>query len=427
MIDVLSMNTTAAVTYFDALETRSPEAREADLLARLPGLVQKAQQAPGWATILQGVDPAGITSRAALASLPVTRKSDFKEMQANLNPFGGLNCTPARELTRIFMSPGPIFDPQGRRDDWAGFARALHALGARPGHLIQNCFSYHFTPGAFMVEAGAAKLGCTVLPAGSGQSEMQVQAMHRLRPEIYTGTPSFLKIILEQAQQMRLNVSSLQYALVSGEALPASLRQLLNEYGVRQVLQVYGIADVGCVAYESASAGVVNSGLVLNEDLLLEIVRPGTGNVLPDGEVGEVLVTSFNPDYPLLRFGTGDLSAVLPGQSGCGRTNVRLRGWLGRADQTTKVRGMFVQPQQVADIVARHRQILKARLVVSGSVGNDQMSLHCEVAQPLTDGEITQIIASLRDVCKLRGDVQSCLPGSLPNDGIVIEDGRDYG
>jgi phenylacetate-CoA ligase len=423
------MNATITVTpgHFDTQETRAPSEREADLLARLPNLLHLAQQAPGWADILRGIDPASITSRAALAQLPVTRKSDFKEMQANLNPFGGLNCTSARELTRIFMSPGPIFDPQGRRADWAGFARALHALGARPGHLIQNCFSYHFTPGAFMVEAGAAKLGCTVLPAGSGQSEMQVTAMHRLRPEIYAGTPSFLKIILEHAQQMRLNVSSLQYALVSGEALPASLRQLLNDYGVRQVLQVYGLADVGCVAYESATDGVVNPGLVLNEDLLIEIVRPGTGDVLPDGEVGEVLVTSFNPDYPLLRFGTGDLSAVLPGQSSCGRTNVRLRGWLGRADQTTKVRGMFVQPQQVAEIVARHRQILKARLVVSGSVGNDDMVLHCEVAQPLSDGEIAQITGTMRDVSKLRGSVQSCAPGSLPNDGIVIEDSRDYG
>ena len=412
--------------FFDALETRDPQQRELDLLARLPGLISRAQQAPGWAQILASVTAADITTRTALAQLPVTRKSALSLLQAQNDPFAGLNITPPREMARIFMSPGPIFDPQGHRQDWANFARPLHALGARAGHLIQNCYSYHFTPAAFMVEAGAARLGCTVLPAGTGQTEMQVLAMQRLRPEIYAGTPSFLKIILEHAHSKGLDVSSLQYALVSGEALPPSLRSSLQQLGVGQVRQMYGMADVGCVAYETTCNGALNPGMVLEEQILLEIVCPGSGELVGDGEVGEVLVTSFSPDYPLIRFATGDLSAVLPGTSPCGRSNTRIRGWLGRADQTTKVRAMFVHPVHVAEIVQRHRQILKARLVLSGTIGNEAMALLCETSVPLSAQESAHIAATIRDVTKLRGEVQYVETGSLPSDALVIEDRRDY-
>jgi phenylacetate-CoA ligase len=414
------------MSYLDLLETRDPAQREADLLLRLPHLLAQAQKAQGWSQILAGVNPADITSRSALAQLPVTRKSNLKEQQSRIRPFGGLNILPSRDMARIFMSPGPIFDPQGAHEDWGQFARPLYALGVRSGHLIQNCFSYHFTPGAFMVEAGAAKLGCSVLPAGSGQTEMQVLAMNHLRPEIYTGTPSFLKIILEKARQMGLDVSSLQYALVGGEALPPSLRGALQSYGVPHVLQMYGVADIGCIAYETETDGVANPGMVLNEDLLLEIVRPGTGEPVMAGEVGEVLITNFNLDYPLIRFGTGDLSAILPGIAPCGRSNMRLRGWLGRSDQAVKVRGMFVHPNQVAEIVQRHVQIRKARLVVSGSAGRDEMVLYCEVDGIVSDEQMTEIQASIREVSNLRGDVKLLAPGSLVSDGLVIEDVRDY-
>lgn len=414
------------MSYLDLLETRDPAQREADLFLRLPHLLSHAQKTQGWSQIFAGVNPADMTSRSALAQLPVMRKSNLKDQQTRIAPFGGLNVLPSRDMARIFMSPGPIFEPQGRREDWGHFASPLYALGARHGNLIQNCFSYHFTPGAFMVEGGATKLGCSVLPAGSGQTEMQVLAMHGLRPEIYTGTPSFLRRILEKARHMGLDISSLQYALVGGEALPPSLRDILRSYGVPHVLQMYGVADIGCLAYETETDGVVNPGMVLNEDFLLEIVRPGTGEPVAVGEVGEVLITSFNLDYPLIRFGTGDLSAILPGISPCGRTNMRLRGWLGRSDQAVKVRGMFVHPAQVAEIVRRHVLIRKARLVVSGIAGRDEMLLYCEVDGPMADEQAAEIKATIREVSNLRGDVKLLLPGSLSNDGLVIEDLRDY-
>lgn len=412
--------------YFDSLETRDPEQRELDLMARLPALIDHARNATGWAQILAGVDSAAINSRSALAQLPVTRKSQLTRLQAASAPFGGLNCTPPRALARVFMSPGPIFDPQGKADDWAHFARPLHALGARSGHLIQNCYSYHFTPGAFMVEGGAARLGCTVLPAGTGQTEMQVMAMQRLRPEIYTGTPSFLKIILEHAIAKQQRISSLQYALVSGEALPPSLRASLQQLGVPHVRQLYGMADAGCIAYETACDGVLNPGMVVEEEILLEIVRPGTGELVDAEEVGEVLITSFNPDYPLIRFASGDLSALLPGCSPCGRSNMRIRGWLGRADQTTKVRAMFVHPMHVNEIMQRHPQILKARLRLSGVIGNEQMTMLCEAMDAMSEQHAGQIAVSIRDVTKLRGEACFVPPGSLPDDGIMIEDCRDY-
>ncbi len=412
---------------YDALESRDPSAREADLLSALPALISRAKQAAGWASILKDVNASDITSRAALAQLPVTRKSALKDLQKSSLPFGGLNTTPTGKLSRIFMSPGPIFDPEGRGADWWRYARPLHALGVRAGDLIQNCFAYHFTPAGLMVEGGAAQLGCPVIPAGIGQTEMQVQAISLLKPRVYAGTPSFLKIIIEKAQEMGEDISSLQMALVGAEALPPSLRQWLNEHGVRCVLQTYGSADIGNIAYETQTDGQLNPGMLLDESLLLEIVRPGTGDPVPDGEVGEVVITSFNPDYPLIRFATGDMSAVLSGASPCGRTNTRIKGWMGRADQTTKVRAMFVHPSQVADIARRHPVIRKARLVISGEMANDEMTLHCEVDDPNGSlGEIDAIIASIRDVTKLRGHVKLQPVGSLLNDGKVIEDARSY-
>ena len=411
----------------DALESRDPHAREKELLAALPALIQRAQNTAGWSSILAGVNATDINSREALAQLPVTRKSELKTLQSMALPFGGLVNTPTPDLSRIFMSPGPIFDPEGRGVDWWRFARPLHALGVRRGDLIQNCFAYHFTPAGLMVEGGAIKLGCPVIPAGTGQTEMQVQAMSLLRPRVYTGTPSFLKIIIEKAQEMGEDISSVGYALVSAEALPPSLRQWLNANGVPNVLQTYGSADIGNIAYETMTGGEVNPGMVLDETLLLEIVRPGTGDPVPVGEVGEIVITSFNPDYPLIRFATGDLSAVLSEVSPCGRTNTRIKGWMGRADQTTKVRAMFVHPSQVAEIVRRHASILKARLVITGEMANDQMTLHCELADPAAlSGETEAIAASIRDITKLRGDVRLVATGTLPNDGKVIEDARSY-
>jgi phenylacetate-CoA ligase len=412
--------------YFDELETRSPQDREHDLMARLPQLVAHAQTATGWGRVLHGVTAGDIDSRAALAQLPVTRKSDLKALQEADAPFGGLTTTAPRKLARIAMSPGPIFDPEGRGADWWRYARPFHAAGIRAGDLIQNCFSYHFTPAAFMVEGGAFRLGCTVIPAGSGQTEMQVQAMAALRPDAYCGTPSFLKIIIEKAEEMGTDIGSLQCAVVGAEALPPSLRSWLQQHGVARVLQTYGSADIGNIAYETVSRGEVNPGMVLDEELLLEIVRPGTGDPVAPGEVGEVVITSFNPDYPLLRFATGDLSAVLDGIAPCGRTNTRIRGWMGRADQTTKVRAMFVHPSQVAEIVRRHPEVRRARLVVSGEMANDVMTLLCEVERP-DDGVVQQaIVSSIRDVTKLRGEVALVAAGTLPNDGRVIEDARRY-
>ncbi|MEY2823497.1 MAG: hypothetical protein RLZ64_35, partial [Pseudomonadota bacterium] len=316
---------------YDSLESNDPSAREQALFAALPSLIARALQAPGWSEILHGVNPGDIHNRAALAQLPVTRKSSLKELQQTKPPFGGLNTTPTEQLSRIFMSPGPIFDPEGRGADWWRYARPLHALGVRRGDLIQNCFAYHFTPAGLMVEGGAAHLGCPVIPAGSGQTEMQVQAMESLKPKAYVGTPSFLKIIIEKAQEMGADISSVKMALVGAEALPPSLRQWLNDHGVPHVLQTYGSADIGNIAYETLTNGKVNPGMVLDETLLLEIVRPGTGDPVADGEVGEIVITSFNPDYPLIRFATGDMSAVLSGTSPCGRTNTRIKGWMGRA------------------------------------------------------------------------------------------------
>jgi phenylacetate-CoA ligase len=407
--------------HYDALETRAPAEREAALMAALPRqLLHAKARSPGFARILRDVHPEDVRSREALAQLPVTRKSDLHALQQAEPPFGGLAAVAPGELSRVFLSPGPICDPEARREDYWRMARPLFAAGFRRGDVIQNCFSYHFTPAASMLEGGAAKLGCAVIPAGIGQTELQVQAMVALRPGGYVGTPSFLRIIVEKAVELGADVSSVRKALVSAEALPPSLRHWLEAHGIR-TRQTYASADLGNIAYETEAT----DGMVLDEELILEIVRPGTGEPVPDGEVGEVVVTTLNPDYPLVRFATGDLSAVLPGTSPCGRTNTRIRGWLGRADQTTKVRGMFVHPSQVAAIVRRHRELGRARLVVEQSAGQDRMTLHVEVAAP-SEGLAARVAESIRDVTKLRGEVALAAPGTLPNDGRVIEDARRY-
>lgn len=408
--------------YYDDLETRAPEAREGALMARLPELVEHATSAaPGWARLLAGIDPKAVTSRKALAALPVLRKTDLKALQEADPPFGGLTTVPPGRMGHLFMSPGPIFDPEAARDDpWRG-ARALWAAGIRGGQVVQNCFGYHMTPGAWMVDLAARSLGCAVIPAGTGQTEQQIELIRTLRPDAYVGTPSFLRIIVEKARETGADISNLKRALVAAEALPPSLRAWFQEQGIGTVLQWYGTADVGLIAYESEAL----EGMILDEELILEIVRPGTGEPVSDGEVGEVVVTSFNREYPMIRFGTGDLSAVLPGISPCGRTNVRIRGWMGRADQTTKVRGMFVHPGQVAEIVRRHPELARARLVVTGAMANDAMTLKCEAAQ-VPEGLAARVAETVREVTKLRSEVEIVPPGSLPNDGKVVEDARSY-
>jgi phenylacetate-CoA ligase len=409
-------------SHYDALETRAPAERERALLAELPRQVARAKaRAAAYGRLLADVEPATVTTREALARLPVVRKSELVALQQAARPFGGLAASGYGEIARVFASPGPIYEPEGRCADYWRLARALYAAGFRAGDLVHNTFSYHFTPAGSMLETAAHALGCTVFPAGVGQTEMQVQAIADLRPAGYVGTPSFLKIILEKADELKADVSSLRKALVSGEAFPPSLRDALRGRGI-EGYQAYATADLGNIAYETPA----REGLVVDEGVLLEIVRPGTGDPVPEGEVGEVVVTSlFNTDYPLVRFGTGDLSAVLPGASPCGRTNVRIRGWLGRADQTTKVKGLFVHPGQVAEVVRRHPEIRRARLVVDNPDGNDRMVLHCEVdAAPERLAEA--VAGTIRDVTKLRGEVALRRPGDLPNDGRVIEDSRKY-
>ncbi|HEU4350493.1 MAG TPA: AMP-binding protein [Burkholderiales bacterium] len=396
-------------------------------MAELPKLVAHAKnRAPGFARILSEVNAPTVRSRAALAKLPVTRKSDLATLQKELPPLGGLNATPVEKLGKLFVSPGPIYDPEGRGKDWWRTARGLFAGGFRAGDRVLNTFAYHFTPAGSMLESGATAIGCTVIPGGVGQTEMQVAAIRDLKVNAFVGTPSFLKLIVEKADEMKADLSSLKKAHVGAEYLPPQLRKSLGERGIR-VSQTYASADLGLIAYESVMPdGEINAGMILDERLILEIVRPGTGDPVPPGEVGEVVITTFNKDYPLIRFGTGDLSAVLPDTSPCGRTNVRIKGWMGRADQSTKVRAMFVTPRQVNDIVRRHPEVVRARLVVEGEAGDDRMTLKCEMRERL-QGVVEAIVASIREVTKLRGDVQLVEPGSLPNDGKVIEDARKYG
>jgi phenylacetate-CoA ligase len=425
--------------HYDSLETRDPAEREAALMAALPAQVRAAQAVPALAEILQGVDAGAVTSRAALARLPVVRKGELLARQqaaraaagSGWDPFGGFSALGWRALAaraprpaaRVYQSPGPIYEPEGEGRDYWRTARALFAAGFRAGDLVHNSFSYHLTPGAWMMDAGARALGCTVFPGGVGHTEMQLQAMAELRADAYAGTPSFLRILLEKAAETGVALPHLKKALVSGEAFPPSLRDWLRERGVAGY-QAYATADVGTIAYETEA----REGLVLDEGVILEIVRPGTGDPVPDGEVGEVVITSLTPDYPLLRFGTGDLSAVLPGRCPTGRTNTRIRGWLGRADQTAKVRGMFVHPSQVAEVLRRHPQVTKARLVVSGEMASDLLTLkvECAAGAEATAGLAEALAATVRDVTKLRSDIELLAPGSLPNDGKVIEDARSH-
>jgi phenylacetate-CoA ligase len=408
--------------YYDSLETRDPGEREDSLMAALPGHVAHAKRsAPGWARILAGVDPQAVGDRAALAKLPVTRKSDLVALQKAARPFGGLNASPAARMGRIFVSPGPIYDPGAGGRDWWRTARALFAAGFREGDVAVNTFAYHFTPAGSMLESGAIALGCAVVASGTGQTEMQVSTIADLRANCYIGTPSFLKVVVEKADELGADIRCLEKAAVGAEFLAPTLRAGMRERGVR-VLQSYASADLGLIAYESEAL----EGMILDEGLLLEIVRVGTGEPVEDGEVGEVVVTSFNRDYPLIRFGTGDLSAVLRGISSCGRTNTRIRGWMGRADQATKVKGMFVHPAQVAEIAKRHGEIIKARLVVDNPDGSDRMTLRCEVRGEPGAGLGAAIADTLRSVTKLRGEVAFARPGELPNDGKVIEDAKRY-
>ncbi len=413
--------------HYDRLETRPPKAREKALMAALPRHIAHAKRrAAGFARILKDVDPAKIKSREALARLPVTRKSDLASLQKELPPLGGLNATPVEKLAKLFVSPGPIYDAEGRGLDWWRTARGLFAGGFRAGDRVANTFAYHFTPAGSMLDSGAAALGCTVIPTGIGQTEMQVAAIRGLGIDGFLGTPSFLRLIVEKADEMKADLSCLKKAQVGAEYLPPALRSAMKERGLR-VTQMYASADLGLIAYESLMPdGSVNEGMILEEALILEIVRPGSGDPLPAGEVGEVVITTFNRDYPLIRFATGDLSAVLPGASPCGRTNVRIKGWMGRADQSTKVRAMFVTPAQVNDVTRRHPEVMRARLVVEGEAGNDRMTLKCEASERPA-GLAQAIVASIRDVTKLRGEVELVAPGSLPNDGKVIEDQRKYG
>jgi phenylacetate-CoA ligase len=409
--------------HFDRLETRDHDARERDFFGRLPSFIALAMRAPGWATQLAGIDPNAVTSRAELAKLPLLRKSELADRQKEQPPFGGFNVTPPGRMRRLLMSPGPIFEPEGEGKDFWGAARALFAAGFRPGDVVHNCFSYHLTPGGFMLESGAHALGCAVIPAGTGNTEQQLAAIAHFKPVGYLGTPDFLKILLDAAAAAGKDASSLRRALVSGGALPLSLRQELAGRGVK-VLQCYATADLGVVAYECEEA----EGLIVNETLLVEIVRPGTGDPVAASEVGEVVVTSVHPDYPMIRFATGDLSAVMPGRSPSGRTNMRLAGWMGRADQATKVKGMFVHPAQVAQVGKRHPELGRLRLAVTRAGEQDAMTLFAECSAPSSaDGLQDAVAATLQSVTKLRGGVKFVAIGSLPNDGKVIADERPAG
>jgi phenylacetate-CoA ligase len=407
--------------HYDALETRDPADRERALCDTLPAQIAHAMAAPGWAKQLAGVAPNSVTSRAALSKLPVLRKADLVAMQKEHPPFGGFNLTPPGKAKRLHMSPGPLFEPEGQGADFAHCARALYAAGFRAGDIVHNAFAYHLTPGAYILEGGAHALGCAVIPGGVGNTEQQLEAIAHYRPSGYVGTPDFLKILLDTAEKTGRDAASFKRALVSAAALPGTLRDELGRRGVA-VLQCYATAELGVIAYESAA----RDGMIVNESVILEIVRPGTGDPVPDGEVGEIVVTSFNPDYPMVRLATGDLSAALPGVSPCGRTNMRIKGWMGRADQTAKIKGMFVHPNQVAEVAARHPELARLRLVVGREAEQDIMTLMAECAAP--DPALSRAVAAtLQAVTKLKGAVSLGAPGSLLNDGKVIADERPVG
>lgn len=406
--------------FYDNLETRDPEEREKSLRQALRAQIAHAKSnTTAYAEILREVDADKVETANDFSKLPITRKSELIELQANRPPFGGYTATNS-EPTHVFASPGPIYEPGYAAADFWRLARALYAGGFRHGDLVHNSFSYHLTPAGMMLESGAHALGCTVIPAGVGQTELQLQTIVDLGPQAYVGTPSFLKILLDTADQLKLDIGSIAKALVSGEALPQPLRDGFTDRGIR-VQQCYATADLGLIAYESIAA----EGLIIDEGVYLEIVRPGSGDLVKDGEVGEVVVTSLGPEYPLIRFATGDLSAIMPGTSPCGRSNRRIRGWLGRADQTAKVRGMFIHPEQVDKVIKRHPEIIRARLLVDWVDQADEITLRCET-DSREESLVTAIVESIRHICKLRGTVELLEPGTLPNDGKVIDDIRDY-
>lgn len=407
--------------FFDNLETRSAGEREQQVASRLPEIVADAMaNAPGWAKQLEGVDASTITSREALAALPVLRKSELAKLQADNPPYGGFATSGASTFPRLLMSPGPIFEPHGASDDYWCTGRALFAAGFRAGHIVHNCFAYHLSPGSFMMEAGARSLGCAVIPAGVGNTEMQVAAIAHYRPDGYTGTPDYLKTLLDTGEEMEKDVSSISRALVSGGALFPAMRSEYADRGV-SVLQCYAVAELGLVAYESDAM----EGMIVDESVIVEIVRPGTGEPVADGEVGEVVVTTFNTDYPMIRLATGDLSAVMEGASPCGRTNMRIKGWMGRADQAAKVKGIFVRPEQIAEIAKRHPDLGRLRLEVSRDGSRDVMTLKAE-SESSGQSALDALAETLTAVTKLKGDVEIVAPDSLPNDGLVIADLRDY-
>ncbi|HAC48903.1 AMP-dependent synthetase [Sulfitobacter sp. HI0082] len=402
--------------HFDDLETRSADQRAADLAQALPQQIARAQGLPGYGDTLKGVDASQITSAAALADLPVLRKSELGKAQAAQAPFGGFTTKPVTEFSHVFQSPGPIYEPSSNDPDWWRMGRFLHAAGIGAGDVVHNCFGYHLTPAGMIFESGARAVGATVLPAGTGQTELQVTAARDVGSTAYAGTPDYLKVILEKADAMGVELK-ITKAAVGGGALFPSLRAFYQERGIT-CLQSYATADLGNIAYESPAM----EGLIVDEQVIVEIVTPGTGIPVAPGEVGEVVVTTLNPDYPLIRFATGDLSAVLEGESPCGRTNMRIKGWMGRADQTTKIKGMFVRPEQVAALVAQHEEIEKARVIASREGEADVMTVQIETA-----GEDKDAYArSVADLLKLKGRVELVAPGSLPRDGLVIEDTRSY-
>src|SRR5450755_2348813 len=400
--------------HYDALETREPAAREADLFSRLPDVLRKAMAAPAYAERLQGIDPADITSRAALARLPVLRKSDLPALHRTAPPFGGLVTGLPGSFGRLFTSPGPIFEPESiHADPWRG-ARALFAAGFRPGDVVLNTFSYHLTPGGFIFDASARALGCAVIPAGPGNSDAQFELIEAYRPVGYSGTPDFLKILLDAASTAGRDISSIRRALVSGAAFPKSLQDEIKSRGV-DAYQAFGTADLGLIAFETSA----REGMVVNEDLIMEIARPGTGDPVAEGDVGEIVVTSLDLHHPWIRLALGDLTAALPGKSPCGRSNMRIKGWMGRADQTTKIKGMFVRPEQIAEIGKRHPELGRLQLVVTREGEADVMTLKAEAGT--TDPKLQQAVtATLRGVTKISGTVELVPTGALPNDGKAI-------
>jgi phenylacetate-CoA ligase len=407
--------------HFDALETRKPGEREADLFSRLPAALRKAMAAPGYAERLRGLDPSEVTSRAALARLPLLRKSDLPAVHKAAPPFGGLVAGQPGSFGRLFTSPGPIFEAEpADADPWRG-ARALFAAGFRPGDVVLNTFSYHLTPGGFIFDTSARALGCAVIPAGPGNTDAQFELIEAYRPVGYIGTPDFLKILLDAGDSAGRDVSSIRRAVVSGAAFPKSLQDEIGSRGI-DAYQAFGTADLGVIAFETSA----RDGMMVNEDLIMEIVRPGTGDPVPEGEIGEIVVTSLDPHHPWIRLALGDLTAAMPGPSPCGRSNMRIKGWMGRADQTTKVKGMFVRPEQIAQIAARHPQLDRLRLVVTREGEIDAMTLRAECGSP-SETLRSEIASTLRAVTKLQGTVELVAQGSLPKDGKVISDERPAG